>query len=100
MTHTKHIGAPSLGRTLARLSAVAMLAATAANCSIFDTDVTNPNAVSEDALGEASSAPPLVNGLAASVTRALTGIYGPYSVASDELTWVGSREHWSWLDAG
>jgi starch-binding outer membrane protein, SusD/RagB family len=70
------------------------------SCSIFDTNVTNPNAVSEDALVGASSAPPLVNGLAGSVTRALTGIYGPYSVGSDELQWVGSREHWGWLDAG
>jgi starch-binding outer membrane protein, SusD/RagB family len=100
MTQVKHIGAPSLGRVLARISAAALIAAATASCSVFDTDVTNPNAVSEDALGEASSAPPLVNGLAASVTRALTGIYGPYSVGSDELTWVGSREHWGWLDAG
>jgi starch-binding outer membrane protein, SusD/RagB family len=100
MTYAKHIGAPSLGRTLTRFSLAGVVALTTLSCSIFDTDVTNPNAVSEEALGEASSAPPLVNGLAASVTRALTGIYGPYSVASDELTWVGSREHWSWLDAG
>ena len=100
MTQMKHIGRPSLGRTLARLSVAAVVAAAAASCSVFDTDVTNPNAVSEEALTEASSAPPLVNGLAASVTRALTGIYGPYSVGSDELTWVGSREHWGWLDAG
>jgi hypothetical protein len=78
----------------------ALLALAAAGCSVFDTDVTNPNAVSEDALDVASSAPPLVNGLAASVARALTGIYGPYSVGSDELTWVGSREHWGLLDAG
>jgi hypothetical protein len=99
MTEMMHIGSPSLRRTVARLSVAAILAATM-SCSIFDTDVTNPNAVSEEALGEASSAPPLVNGLAASVTRALTGIYGPYSVGSDELTWVGSREHWGWLDAG
>src|SRR5690349_6680159 len=78
----------------------ALLAIGVAGCSVFDTDVTNPNAVSEDALDAASSAPPLVNGLAASVARSLTGIYGPYSVGSDELTWVGSREHWGLLDAG
>ena len=72
----------------------------ASACSIFDTNISNPNAVSEDALGDPASAPPLVNGLAASVTRALTGIYGPYAVASDELTWVGSRENWGFLDAG
>jgi len=104
MTHSMHVGGPSLGRTtrrsLARLSVAALVAAVSTSCSVFDTDVTNPNAVSEEALEAASSAPPLVNGLAASVTRALTGIYGPYSVGSDELTWVGSREHWGLLDAG
>jgi hypothetical protein len=80
------------------LAGVAFLLASA--CSAFDTDISNPNAVSEDALGDPASAPPLVNGLAGSVTRAITGIYGPYSVASDELTWVGSREYWGKLDAG
>lgn len=83
-------------RRFAMLAALGLIGA----CSVFDTDVTNPNAVSEDALGDPASAPPLVNGLAASVTRSLTGVYGPYSVASDELTWVGSREHWGLLDAG
>ncbi len=87
-------------RSRARALIAGAAALAAASCSVFDTNVTNPNAVTEDALDNAASAPPLVNGLAASVTRALTGVFGPYSVASDELTWVGSREHWSWLDAG
>ena len=30
----------------------------------------------------------------------ITSVYGPYSVASDELTWVGSRENWGLLDNG
>lgn len=79
---------------------VAGAAVVAASCSVFDTNISNPNAVTEEALGDPASAPPLVNGLAATVTRSLTGVYGPYSVASDELTWVGSREHWGFLDAG
>ena len=99
MRHSMHVGGSSLGRTASHL-AMAALAVATMSCSVFDTDVTNPNAVSEDALDAAASAPPLVNGLAASVTRALTGVYGPYSVGSDELTWVGSREHWGLLDAG
>src|SRR6185503_20058801 len=74
------------------------LAATA--CSLFDTNVTNPNAIEESALGDAASAPTLANGLNSAVTRMITSVYGPYSVASDELTWVGSREHWGALDAG
>lgn len=87
---------PQNPKTLSRLAAATLLLA----CSVFDTDISNPNAVSEDALGDPASAPPLVNGLAGSVTRALTGVYGPYAVASDELTWVGSRENWGFLDAG
>jgi starch-binding outer membrane protein, SusD/RagB family len=79
---------------------IAGVALVAASCSVFDTEIVNPNAVSEEALGDPASAPPLVNGLAATVTRTLTGVLGPYSVASDELTWVGSREHWGQLDAG
>ena len=91
MMHLNRHGARALlcGAALAAIS-----------CSVFDTAIENPNAVQEDALGDPASAPPLVNGLAASVTRALSGVYGPYSVASDELTWVGSREHWGFLDAG
>ena len=52
MTQMKHIGRPSLGRTLARLSVAAVVAAAAASCSVFDTDVTNPNAASEEAFRE------------------------------------------------
>jgi len=77
-----------------------MVVLVVASCSVFDTNISNPNAVTEDSLRKAASAPPLVNGLAASVTRALTGVYGPYSVVTDELTWVGSREHWGKLDNG
>src|SRR5262249_49173619 len=32
--------------------------------------------------------------------RMITSVYGPYSVASDELTWVGSRDNWGLIDAG
>ena len=74
--------------------------ALAGGCSIFDTNIKNPNAVEESALGDPASAATQANGLGAAVTRALTSVYGPYSVASDELTWVGSREHWGQLDAG
>ncbi len=91
MTH------PNLSARGALLSAALLLASA---CSVFDTNISNPNAVSEDALGDPASAPPLVNGLAGSVTRMLTGAWGPYSVASDELMWIGSREHWGKLDDG
>lgn len=66
----------------------------------FDTDVANPNAVVEDRLNDPTGSTPLVNGLGATVTRALTAVYGPYHTASDQLTWVGSREFWKLLDDG
>lgn len=66
----------------------------------FDTDTKNPNAVAEAALDDPAGATTLTNGLGAAVTRALTAIYGPYSMATDELTWVGSREFWKTLDDG
>jgi hypothetical protein len=82
----------------AALAVAALLPASCANP--FDTSVENPNAVVEAALNNPAGATTLVNGLGASVTRALTSIYGPYSVTTDELTWVGSREFWKALDDG
>jgi len=81
------------------IAATALLIAAPA-CSVFDTNVTNPNAIEEAALGDPASAPTLANGLNSAVTRMITSVYGPYSVASDELTWVGSRENWGLLDNG
>jgi len=83
-----------------RALALATILGAMAACSMFDTNVTNPNAIDESALGDAASAPTLANGLNAAVTRMITSVYGPYSVASDELTWVGSRENWGLLDGG
>lgn len=92
-----HSRVAELARMLACLTVVA---GGAAACSIFDTEIKNPNAVEEGALGDAASATILSNGLNSAVARAFSSVYGPYSVASDELTWVGSRENWGLLDAG
>ena len=81
-------------------TAIAATGLVFAGCTIFDTKVENPNAVEESALGDPASAAIQANGLGGAVTRALTSVYGPYAVASDELTWVGSREHWGQLDVG
>ncbi|HEV8214722.1 MAG TPA: RagB/SusD family nutrient uptake outer membrane protein [Gemmatimonadaceae bacterium] len=83
-----------------RALSLAVIVGAMSACSLFDTNVTNPNAIEESALGDAASAPTLANGLNAAVTRMITSVYGPYSVASDELTWVGSRENWGLLDGG
>ena len=85
---------------LRRALPVALIVGAISACSMFDTNVTNPNAIEESALGDAASAPTLANGLNAAVTRMITSVYGPYSVASDEITWVGSRENWGLLDGG
>jgi starch-binding outer membrane protein, SusD/RagB family len=79
-----------------RLIALVLVSA----CTVFDTDVRNPNAVEEGALDDPASASILAVGLANGLTRAFTSVYGPYSVASDELTWSGSRENWGFLDEG
>ena len=83
---------------LRSFAAVAVVAIAA--CGIFDTSITNPNAIEESALGDEASAPTQANGLNSAVTRMITSVYGPYAVAGDELTWVGSREYWGKLDAG
>ena len=69
-------------------------------CTIFDTEVKNPNAVEEGALNDPASASILATGLNSAVARAFSSVWGPYAVASDELTWVGSRENWGLLDGG
>jgi len=96
MTH-RAISRSALGAA-GGLAAAALLVLS--SCSMFDTNVANPNAIDESALGDPASAPTLANGLNAAVTRMITSVYGPYSVASDELTWVGSRENWGLIDGG
>ena len=82
-------------RAAAALAAAASLAACG---SILD--VNNPNNVVEESLNDPASVAPEVSGVLASLTRAMGAILTPYSVATDELTWVGSREGWNQLDRG
>ena len=67
-------------------------------CGILD--VENPNNLIEADLGNPAAAEPMANGVEAAVTQALSYITAPYSVGTDELTWVGSRDAWGQLDAG
>jgi starch-binding outer membrane protein, SusD/RagB family len=71
-----------------------------AGCGLFNTDISNVNAVTEAALSDPTAAPSMVNGLGGSVQLALNGIVGVSGAASDELTWAGSREYWNLLDGG
>ena len=71
------------------------------SCQLFSTEVKNPNAVTEDAIATASSAATsLVTGLYGAVNAAGNQLVGTIGAASDELTWVGSREYWNLLDVG
>ena len=70
-----------------------------AGCGLFDTDVKNVNAVTEDALN-VTAATPLVNGLGGTLHLAVNGLVGVSGAASDELQWAGSREYWNLLDGG
>lgn len=60
----------------------------------------NPNNLLEDDLRDPRSVLPMVNGVQASLTRAFANIVAPYATASDELTWIGSRDAWQQLQFG
>lgn len=63
-------------------------------------DVENPNNLVEEELANATAARALVNGAGGTVARALGAMLGIYSTASDEVTWIGSRDAWRELDQG
>jgi hypothetical protein len=69
-------------------------------CGLFETDVKNVNAVTEQALSDPAAATSMVNGLSGNLHLAVNGLIGISSAASDELTWAGSREYWNLLDGG
>ena len=100
MTTMSHGTTTRGARRALRLAGTAALAAALGACNAFETDVKNPNAITEDALGGSSIAANLANGLGASLTRAQSAVLGPNGVVSDELTWVGSREAYRQLDEG
>ncbi|MDA0794652.1 MAG: hypothetical protein O3C13_08575 [Bacteroidetes bacterium] len=65
-------------------------------CSL---DADNPNNLLEEQLG-VSAFTPMVNGLEGVTVRAYGNILAPYSVASDEMIWIGSRDAWQQLNFG
>ncbi|MBO6577152.1 MAG: hypothetical protein JJ896_14705 [Rhodothermales bacterium] len=77
---------------------VALLVVGFTGCGVLD--VENPNNLIEEDLGNPAAAEPMANGAEAAVTRALGFVLAPYSVATDECTWVGSRDAWGQLDDG
>ena len=68
------------------------------SCDVLEVD--NPNNLGEEGLDNPAAVPSMVNGAEATVTRAIGAYLAPYSTASDELQWVGSRDAWGRLSAG
>jgi hypothetical protein len=63
-----------------------------AGCNILD--VENPNSLVEEDVNNPVTAEFLVNGSEATVADGVSGFLAVYSVASDELNWVGSFDAW------
>lgn len=63
-------------------------------------DSENPNNLVEEQLDDFRAFGPMVNGLEASVVRAYGNMLAPYSTASDEMIWTGSRDAWQQLNFG
>ena len=98
--HTHHMQYLTLTPRAMRAGAMAVAASVLlAGCGLFNTDVKNVNAVTEDALNEAA-ATSLVNGLGGALQNAVNGVVGVSGAASDELQWSGSREYWNLLNGG
>lgn len=85
-------------KRIASLTFVALLAVGIGACDLLE--VENPNTLEESNLDNPTSAAPMADGLQSTVTRALGYIYAPYSAASDELIWVGTRDAWFNLSQG
>lgn len=69
-----------------------------AGCDILEVD--NPNSLVEEDLENPASASSIANGAEATLTGAIGELLGPYSTATDELQWIGTRDAWEQLDQG
>lgn len=63
-------------------------------------DVKNPNNLVEESVRLPAAASAMANGSLARVSRAVSYIWQPYEVASDDFYWIGSRDAWLSLDQG
>jgi hypothetical protein len=83
---------------LVGLLALGFLGLFASGCDVLDVD--NPNNLREEELDNPAAATPMANGSEAAATRALNTVLSSMATASDELTWIGSRDAWGQLDRG
>ena len=74
------------------LALVIMAGTMLAGCNLLD--VNNPNSLFEEDIESPVTAEFLANGSEATVADGVSGFLAVYSVASDELNWVGSFDAW------
>jgi len=74
------------------------LALAVGGCDLLD--VENPNNLVQSDVENIAAANAAVNGAQATVIRAYSRMIGSYSTASDEFTWIGSRDAWLTLNLG
>lgn len=67
-------------------------------CDILD--VENPNNLVEEDIEGVAAAAAVANGALRLTANAVSGVWQPYLVASDEMFWIGSRDAWLQLDQG
>lgn len=85
--------------TISRLARAAAIVLALAGCSSI-LDVDNPNNIPEEGLLDAASARQQANGVLAATLRMHSALATPYSVATDELDWIGSRDAWLDIERG
>jgi hypothetical protein len=67
-------------------------------CDVLD--VNNPNNLTEESIDAPTAAAALVNGAVAANWRGISTHWLGYSVGTDEIVWIGSRDAWGQLDQG
>src|SRR5580765_4342342 len=83
----------------AACAAMVVAAASVTACgNILDVD--NPNNVGAEALDNPTAAASIVVGAENSTARAVSSALTPYTAATDESIWVGSRDAYGQLDNG
>ena len=79
---------------LALLAGVMLLA----GCDVLEVD--NPNSLVEEDLDDPTAAPAIANGALSTLAEGTSTVLAPYSAATDELTWTGTRDAWEQLVFG
>lgn len=67
-------------------------------CDVLEVD--NPNSLVEEDLEDPTAAPAIANGALSTLAEGTSTVLAPYSAATDELTWTGTRDAWEQLVFG